>query len=62
MKLTIDCMCCQESYDIECDWKDFNKWEQGELIQNVMPYLTAAERELIISSVCDNCFETMFEE
>ena len=62
MKLTIDCVCCQESHDVKCNWKDFNKWEQGELIQDAMPYLTAAERELLISGVCDSCFDLMFEE
>lgn len=62
MKLTIDCICCQKSNNITCNWKDFNKWEQGASIQNAMPYLTNGERELLISGVCNNCFETMFEE
>ena len=41
---------------------DLKRWEDGELIQDAMPYLSAGERELLISGVCGKCFDKMFEE
>ena len=39
---------------------DYTSWENGELIQNAMPYLSADERELLISGTCGTCFDNMF--
>jgi hypothetical protein len=33
--------------------EQLNRWENGELIQDVMPNLSAAEREFLISGVTD---------
>ena len=35
-------------------------WEDGELIQDALPNLTADQRELLISGTCDDCWKTMF--
>lgn len=33
----------------------YNKWQAGELIQNAWPGSTPAEREKMISGLCDDC-------
>jgi len=38
------------------------KWKNGELIQNVMPYLNEDERELLISGTCGKCFDKIFSD
>ena len=32
----------------------------GELIQDALPYLSASEREMLISGTCDDCWQKMF--
>ena len=39
---------------------DMQAWEDGKFIQDAMPYLTAGERELLISATCGDCFDKFF--
>lgn len=55
------CQGCNETKHIEVREKDVIDWENGAHIQNVMPYLSASERELMISGFCGDCFMKMFE-
>lgn len=41
---------------------DWQRWQEGELIQVAMPYLSDAEREMMISEICETCFDAMFPE
>lgn len=39
------------------------EWQAGGgYIQDLMPTLTAGERELLISGTCDSCWKEMFGE
>ena len=40
--------------------EDFRAWEEGALIQNVMPYMDATERETLISGLCEVCQGNFF--
>ena len=43
------------------DQRDFDAWQNDEgYIQDVLHYLTAAERELLISGTCDICWKKMY--
>lgn len=39
---------------------DFNAWQRGELIQNAFPYLSADQRELMVSGFCSDCWKKIF--
>lgn len=39
---------------------DYNRWVGGTLIQNAMPYLTASEREALMTGMCDTCWNDTF--
>jgi hypothetical protein len=39
---------------------DYERWQNGEHIQNVAPYLSADDRELLISGMCGKCFDEIF--
>ena len=39
---------------------DLDSWQNGALIQDAMPYLSADEREILISGICGECFDNMF--
>lgn len=63
MQIKIDCKCwnCSKIFQVECNHKDYDSWKvDGKLIQEVMPYLRADERELLISNTCNDCWQALF--
>jgi len=58
--VAVDCIRCKETQHITTKTEDLDSWENGELIQNAMPYLTADDREILISGICGTCFDNMF--
>ena len=58
--LAVDCIKCKERQHLYVGTEDLTNWERGELVQNAMPYLTAGEREILISGVCETCFDKMY--
>ena len=58
----VDCRICGDEHTILANETDVCHWQDGALIQDVLPYLTASERELFISGTCDNCWTEMFGE
>ena len=59
----IRCKHCGIVYQIIANEDDMLKWVSGSgYIQDVMGYLSPAERELLISGICDNCWNILFPE
>jgi hypothetical protein len=58
--VSVSCRWCNEHHILATCAEDVNRWQGGELIQNAMPYLSADERELLISGTCGTCFDNMF--
>ena len=56
----VDCRKCGTSHSVMANEADVAHWQEGNLIQNVMPYLTVNDRELLISGTCGDCFDKMF--
>jgi hypothetical protein len=56
------CIMCQRTYSLAIDPDDMKRWQERELIQKAMPYLSANERELLISGICGKCFDETFKE
>ena len=57
----VPCKHCGITYQLFANREDMQDWLQGSgYIQDVLAYLSAAERELLISGTCDNCWENMF--
>lgn len=55
------CRNCGSSQSMMVDINDINDWNaRGVHIQDAMPYLTAGEREFLISETCEPCFDAMF--
>ena len=55
----VDCRICGDAHTIMADEKDVCHWQDGALIQDVMSYLTAGERELFISGICGTCYDKL---
>ena len=54
------CRQCKDQVEMQVYAEDVAAWENGELIQNALPYLSAGEREVLISGTCDSCWDKMF--
>jgi len=62
-RITVECKFCFQQYDILCNKEDLESWKEGSgYIQDVLAYLSAAEREMLISQICDKCWKRMFGE
>jgi hypothetical protein len=59
-KLWATCNRCKDQVEMAVNVDDYTSWENGSLIQDAMPYLSADEREVLISGVCGTCFDKMF--
>lgn len=58
--INLDCRVCGITHNLMLNLADIVKYENGALVQDVFPYLSANERELIISQTCGSCFDKMF--
>lgn len=57
---SVSCSHCGAEHVILINPEDIIRWQSGELIQDCMPYLSSADRELLISRTCGNCWTNMF--
>lgn len=60
IKIEITCPFCGTTHFVEVAERDYNAWQSGELAQVAFPYLSATEREQLISQMCPNCQEKIF--
>ena len=54
------CPFCGHENEVEVNHMDYLDWQNGELAQDAFPYLSANEREMLISGCCPRCWEKMF--
>ena len=62
LELELECKYCDHEETITVVEADYIAWHNGELIQDVMCYLTDAQRELMISNTCDDCWNRFFPD
>lgn len=60
--LTIQCKKCGQESFLMVDENKWLSWQNGELIQTVFPELSLADRELMISHICPDCWNIIFKE
>lgn len=60
--VSIICPFCGKDHEVEVSEKAFYEWQNGALIQNAMPTLSATEREQLISHICPACQDSLFGE
>ena len=60
LRLMVDCPFCGKTSYVEVKQADFDAWEAGALAQDVFEYLTATEREILISGLCEDCQNNIF--
>lgn len=60
MSVQVGCRYCTHVAVIPVSYEQIERWRGGELIQNVMPELSADQREMLISGTCPTCWDAMF--
>lgn len=62
LELDIKCVYCGNVYTVKgIKSSDYQSWKKSAgLIQDLMPYLSDADRELLLSSTCDECWKSMY--
>lgn len=60
IQLTRVCYICKEKSFVLVDAVLYRLWDSGQLIQNVWPGLTPAQREMIKLGYHDDCWEETF--
>lgn len=58
----IKCISCNQVYTIPVTDKQLAEWKAGKLAQDCFPNLSAAQREILISGLCNNCFNDLLGE
>lgn len=56
------CPFCGATHMIEVNLTDYWDWGDGKLAQDAFPYLTPDEREMLISGICLECWDSMFAQ
>lgn len=54
------CPFCGHANEVEVNEADYWDWQDGALVQDAFPYLSADEREMLISGICPTCWEQTF--
>ena len=62
VSIVTKCPFCGHANFVEVNKNDYLDWQDGELAQNAFPYLSADEREMLISGICNQCWDEMFGE
>ena len=62
IKLNTTCPHCGKTTFVEVKAEDWIKWKFGENVQIAFPYLSPAEREMLITGICDDCWKEMFKD
>ena len=58
----LECVCnhCDYTENVLVREQDYNSWHNGGFAQDAFPYLTAEQRELMISNTCNDCWQEFF--
>lgn len=62
--LSIPCSECGEIVKVNVRTVDYLEWtsQNRRHVQDVFPYLSAGEREMFITRICDRCFKRLVGE
>lgn len=63
--VTIICTCprCHKVHEVVVDFEDYTNYQMGDVnIQDAFPYLSANEREYILTGFCEDCWNDLFAD
>lgn len=54
--ISTKCPFCGATNTVRVNQDEYDNWNSGMLIQNAMPDMSVADRELLITGICSECF------
>jgi len=60
MNVVVSCRLCHEVHTLKVRPKDLEAYDEGAHCQDAFPYLSADDRELLISRTCGKCWSKIF--
>lgn len=60
--LPVMCRICKDTHILRVHSYDLTRWQNGEYVQNAFRYLSADERELLVSNTCPSCWDKIFPD
>lgn len=57
--ITRTCPICGKAANVTVRAADYKAWQAGVLAQDIFPYLSPDEREMLISGICPTCWGDM---
>lgn len=54
------CPFCGHANEVAVNEADYWDWDDGAAAQNAFPYLSADEREMLVSGICPKCWAKTF--
>lgn len=64
-KLSLECICCQNPVTIKMSQEQYDEYKLPKHIrrhmQNIFPELSPGVREMLISGICEVCWDDMFK-
>lgn len=63
MKIAVKCGPCPGCHNVgrvEVEESDFYDWKGGKFVQDAFPYLSADQRELLITGYDKKCWDKLF--
>jgi hypothetical protein len=60
VKIEGPCYSCSRPVAVTVKVADYRKFEGGKFAQDCFPYLSAEQREFLISGICSACWDEMF--
>ena len=61
-EVSVRCPICGEYHSVFVERMDFYAWAKGKSPQLAFPYLSDEEREIVISGICQSCWQKEFKE
>lgn len=58
--VTGPCYSCKKPQKVQIKTTDLTRFRGGTFAQDCFPYLSAADREFLISGICGKCWDNMF--
>lgn len=54
------CPFCHKAHEVAVNEMDYLDWQDGKLAQDAFPYLSASDREMLITGIDEDCWNGMF--
>ena len=61
IKIITKCPMCQKEHEVlvhESDWNNYK--QQNMLVHDAFPYLSAEDREMLVTGICPDCWNKLF--